>query len=264
MSEKYKLVFLVRDASLRKALRKAISDDGKLSYSEVELIVSSTLDGKGVTYHEFKELRAILKTAKTLDMRSKLLIVDFLGKYKHYHHYLQYQNKKKKFNVPYIIDHIPSNTLHNRRPGHSMSPMYLTIHSTANLNSTAKNERKWLTNSTNNRTASYHLVVDQKEVVECIPLNESAWHAGDGSNGTGNRKTIGLEICESGDRTKTLENAIALTGKILRDKSWDVSKLKQHKDWSSKNCPRILINSGNRGKPHQTWEWFKKEVEKLL
>lgn len=49
-----------------------------------------------------------------------------------------------------------------------------------------------------------HLVIDETEAIECIPLNEVAWHAGDGANGTGNRKSIGLQICESGDRVKTL------------------------------------------------------------
>ncbi|MCP4118446.1 MAG: N-acetylmuramoyl-L-alanine amidase [Desulfobacteraceae bacterium] len=197
-------------------------------------------------------------------MRSKTLISDFLDKYKHYHHYLQHQSQKRIFTIPYSKKHIPSNTPHNRRPGHLMSPIYLTIHSTGNLNSTAENERNWLTNRDNERTASYHLVVDQQEIIECIPLNESAWHAGDGTNGTGNRKTIGLEICESGDRTKTLKNAIILAGKILRDRNWESSKLKRHTDWRSKNCPRILIDNNYRGKPHQTWEWFKKEVRKLL
>jgi hypothetical protein len=89
----------------------------------------------------------------------------------------------------YIVDHIPRTTPHNRRPGTSMTPEYLTIHSTGNPTSMAQGERNWLTNTTNQRTASYHLVIDDKNAIECLPFNEMAWHAGDGANGTGNSKS---------------------------------------------------------------------------
>jgi N-acetylmuramoyl-L-alanine amidase len=163
------------------------------------------------------------------------------------------------------VDHIPRDTPDNRRPGHAMKPICLTIHSTGNSRSNAKNERAWLTNKSNNRTASYHLVVDEKEMIECIPLNESAWHSTDG-NGVGNRKTIGMEICESGNREKTLNNAISAAAKILKDNGWGVSKLRRHHDWyRAKKCPRILIMPEKfGGAAHQTWEWFKKEVSKKL
>ena len=247
---------------LTNILTRAFSDSKPLKYNEIKLIIDNTLDGKGITYHEFKKRQEILKNAKVIDDRSKKAIENFQSK--HYHHYLHNLRRKRSLNIPYKRDYIPKNTPCDRRPGNLMSsPIYLTIHSTANLKSTAKNERAWLTNPQNKRTASYHLVVDQKEAIECIPLNESAWHAGDG-NGTGNRKTIGLEICESGDRGKTLENAIALAAKLLRDRGWKISKLKRHNDWSSKICPRILINNSDRNKPHHTWEWFKKEVDKRL
>lgn len=175
-----------------------------------------------------------------------------------------------RFPMPnYIVDHIPETTPHNRRPGTIMTPEYLTIHSTGNLTSMATGERNWLTNTTNQRTASYHLVVDEKKAIECIPLNEMAWHAGDGANGIGNSKSIGLEMCESGNRTKTLINAIALTAKVLKDRGWNVSKLKQHYDWPNrsgkrKQCPRILISPKHRKDHRQTWEWFKSEVKAQL
>lgn len=266
MSKTYEIVSLVKDRSLREVLKKAVSDDGKISRREVLLIIKSTLDGDGVTHQEFNDLQTILKTAKTLDDKSKLMLRQFLGAFKYYHHYLQHQSKKKIHTVAYTSDHIPLNTNapKSRRPAYSMIPEYLTIHSTANPKSTAKNERGWLTRLSNTGEASYHLVVDEIEAIECIPLNEVAWHAGDGSKGAGNRKSIGLEICESGDRTKTLKNAISLASKILKEKGWKTTQLKRHKDWSGKNCPRILIDSNSRKLEHQTWEWFKKEVQKNL
>ncbi|MBG9745640.1 N-acetylmuramoyl-L-alanine amidase, partial [Paenibacillus alvei] len=70
----------------------------------------------------------------------------------------------------YRIDHIPRNTPCNRRPGNAMSATTLTIHNTGNPSSTAKNERAWLTNPSNSRTASYHIVIDEREAIEVLPL----------------------------------------------------------------------------------------------
>jgi N-acetylmuramoyl-L-alanine amidase len=160
--------------------------------------------------------------------------------------------------MQYTADHIPRTTPCNRRPGLSMSPQYITIHSTGNPKSTARNERGWLTNPSNTRTASWHICVDEKEAVEAIPLNEVAWHAGDGS-GQGNRASIGIEICESGNRAKTLENAVKLTAKLLKERGWGVDRLRRHHDWSGKICPRILQPNNWAG-----WEQFKRDVQKEL
>ncbi|AGC67453.1 N-acetylmuramoyl-L-alanine amidase CwlA [Thermoclostridium stercorarium subsp. stercorarium DSM 8532] len=160
----------------------------------------------------------------------------------------------------YIVDHIPKTTPYNRRPGYSMTPEYITIHSTGNPTSTARNERAWLTNPNNNVTASWHIVVDEKEAIEAIPLNEVAWHAGDGGNGTGNRKSIGIEICESGDRQKTLQNAAELVAKLLKERGWGVDRLRRHYDWSGKICPRIFYDNGK----WTGWEQFKEAVQKEL
>ena len=158
----------------------------------------------------------------------------------------------------YIIDHIPRTTPHNRRPGVPMKPEFITIHSTGNPSSTARNERGWLTNPSNTRTASWHICVDEKDAVEAIPLNEVTWHAGDG-NGQGNRASIGIEICESGNRQKTLENAVKLVAKLLKERGWGVDRLRRHYDWSKKSCPRILMDNNWQG-----WKDFVKAVEKEL
>lgn len=144
----------------------------------------------------------------------------------------------------YTIDHIPRNTAHNRRPGHAMDAETITIHNTGNPSSTARNERAWLTNPSNDRQASYHIVVDEREAIECIPLSENAWHAGDGLNGAGNRKSIGVEICESGDYAKALDNAAGLVARILLERGWGTERLRRHFDWSGKICPRLMYDSG--------------------
>lgn len=160
----------------------------------------------------------------------------------------------------YVVDHIPKTTPHDRRPGIPMSPKYITIHNTANPSSSARNERAWLTNFSNTRTASFHIVVDEKEAIECIPLDEVAWHAGDGRNGPGNRTSIGIEICESGDYAKTLENAATLVARLLSELGWGVDRLRRHYDWSGKICPRLMYDGGK----WTGWNEFLRMVEKKL
>lgn len=152
----------------------------------------------------------------------------------------------------YTVDYIPKSTPNNRRPGAKMVAESITIHNTGNEKSNARNERGWLTNNFNTRTASFHLVVDESEVIECIPVNEVAWHAG---NAQGNRTSIGIEVCESGDQKKTWVNAVRLTAKLLQERGWGVDRVRTHQSWSGKNCPRLIL---------PRWSEFIKDVERDL
>ncbi|CAH8712859.1 N-acetylmuramoyl-L-alanine amidase [Paenibacillus melissococcoides] len=140
-----------------------------------------------------------------------------------------------------------------------MTANTLTVHTTGNPDSSARNERGWLTNPENDRTASYHIVIDEYEAIEVLPLNEVAWHAGDG-NGDGNRRSIGIEICESGNYSKTLENAVDLIAKMLKERGWGIDRLRRHYDWSGKICPRLMYDGGK----WTAWERFKLMIEKEL
>jgi len=147
----------------------------------------------------------------------------------------------------YIKDYIPLSTPCGRRQGSKIVPTTLTIHNTGNPTSTARNERVWLTNPSNKRTASFHIVVDQKEAIECIPLNEKALHAG---TAAGNTTSIGIEICESGDYAKALDNAAELVASMLQERGWSVDRLRRHYDWPRpsdgyrKICPRLMYDDG--------------------
>jgi len=154
----------------------------------------------------------------------------------------------------FIVDRIPLNTPNSRRPGTKMTAETITIHNTANPTSTARNERGWLTNPSNTRTASYHYVVDSEHVIECIPQTEVAYHAG---HSVGNRTSIGVEICESGDYAKTLENATKFVAVLLDARGWGVERLRRHFDWSGKNCPRKMNNDG----VWSGWHAFKTAVQ---
>jgi len=147
--------------------------------------------------------------------------------------------------VNYRVEHIPKTTPYNRRPGTRMEASTITIHNTSNPSSTARNERSWLTNSLNTRTASFHIVIDDEEAIEVIPLNEVAWHAGDGSqSSSGNRTSIGIEICESGNYEQTLKYAARLVAGMLFERNWGIDRLRRHYDWSGKNCPRLMNADG--------------------
>ena len=146
----------------------------------------------------------------------------------------------------YVKDYIPIGI---RRANILANMAFITIHNTGNPESTARNEKDWLTNSANKRDASFHIVIDEREAIECIPLNEVAYHS---ENTKGNNTSISIEICESGNYKQNEENAIDLVAKMLVERSWGIDRLKRHYDWNGKNCPRIIM-------PY--WDDFKKRIQ---
>ena len=68
------------------------------------------------------------------------------------------------------------------------------------------------------------------KIVQGIPENRNAWHAGDG-NGGGNRKGIGIEICYSKSGGPRFINAEKLAAKFiaykLNERSWGIDKVKK-------------------------------------
>ena len=156
----------------------------------------------------------------------------------------------------YITDHIPktiNGAKNKKRPANPMSWEYITVHNTGNPSSNARGERAWLINPNNSDSStSYHFVFDSTTVIECIPPWENAWHAGDGIYGKGNRMSVGIELCESGDFEATVQNAQYLIAHMIFDKSKRDNKrysandiVVQHHKWSEKNCPRLLIPRWN-------------------
>ena len=149
---------------------------------------------------------------------------------------------------------------HRCRPSGTYDKTSITIHSTGNPASSAQNERDWLDNPSNRREASWHYVVDEKGVIQAIPDEEEAWHCG---NTIGNRFSIGLEICEGGDREKTLRNAVNFVVQKMKEYGFTLTDIVRHYDWTGKNCPRILIDK-KYIKDGMDWEWFMKEIESRL
>ena len=138
-----------------------------------------------------------------------------------------------------------------------MVPQGVCVHNTAN-DAAAENEIKYMI--TNNNQVSFHVVVDDKEVVQGIPFDRNAWHAGDGGNGDGNRKYLAVEICYSksgGDRFIQAEkNAAKWIAKTLKNHSWTTSNVKKHQDFSGKYCPHRTLDMG--------WQRFLNMIQEEL
>lgn len=160
-----------------------------------------------------------------------------------------------------IQDLIPKGR--RNRTGYEMKPEYITVHDTANTRKGADalaHARYLKSDFAANAPVSWHFTVDDKQIVQHLPLDENGWHAGDGAEGPGNRTSIGVEICENadGDRAKAEENAAELVGWLLEKFGLSIERVVQHHHWSGKNCPRIL-RSRSGG-----WEAFLKAVEAYM
>lgn len=78
----------------------------------------------------------------------------------------------------------------------------------------------------------------------------------DGVNGTGNRKSISIEICYSksgGDRFIQAEkNAAQVVADLLHGWDLPLDRVKKHQDWNGKYCPHRTLDMG--------WDRFLKIV----
>ena len=154
-----------------------------------------------------------------------------------------------------IVDILPAGKV---IPNTRITPTSITIHNTGNINSTAKGNHNYMKNinRSGERIASWHFTVDDKEIYQAQSCNYKCFHAG---NATGNATSIGIEICMFNDATrqlKTYQNAIALVKILLKYYGWTIDKVKQHYDWSKKDCPAWLRS----GKFGHNWTWFKNQI----
>lgn len=163
-----------------------------------------------------------------------------------------------------VKEYIPAGRAN--RPGKGLVAKYITIHDTGNSDTgaDAKNHSHWVrTNPDPGFLSSWHFTVDDKIIIQQLPLDEHGWHAGDGINGTGNRQSIGIEICENKDGQRKLaeKNAAWLCSKLIQEVSTLLAFpdcMRQHYHWTGKNCPRVI-----RGRPGG-WEEFLRQVSGFL
>lgn len=148
--------------------------------------------------------------------------------------------------LPIRVSHIPRGNAN--RPGLAMVPEWITIHETSNYNRGANAEmhRQYVNNGGGPGNVSWHYTVDDTEIVEHLPVTENGWHAGDGGNGDGNRKSVGIELCvnSDGDFSKTLALAARLVAHLMTTRGIPIERVVQHNHWSGKNCPLVIRRDG--------------------
>lgn len=144
-----------------------------------------------------------------------------------------------------IVKNLVSQSKYSIKCPYSMTPEFVVVHNTAN-DASAANEVKYMIS--NNNQVSFHFAVDDKEVVQGLPLDRNAWACGDGANGKGNREGIQIEICYSkngGIRFENAEkNAAKFIAQLLKERGWGVDKVKKHQDFSNKYCPHRTLDKG--------------------
>lgn len=144
-----------------------------------------------------------------------------------------------------IIKNLVSESKYSVKCPYSMTPEFIVVHNTAN-DAPAANEIKYMIS--NDNQVSFHFAVDDKEVIQGLPLDRNAWACGDGTNGSGNRKGIQVEICYSksgGARFENAEkNAAKFIAQLLKERGWGVDKVKKHQDFSNKYCPHRTLDKG--------------------
>lgn len=103
---------------------------------------------------------------------------------------------------------------------------------------------------------SWHYVVDDKEIYQCLPHNRGAWHVGRnfGSNNLfgviNNRNSIGIEMCVNAgyDYEKAFQNTVKLTKYLMQQLNIPADKVYQHYDICTKDCPSQIRKRGDWGR----------------
>jgi N-acetylmuramoyl-L-alanine amidase len=153
---------------------------------------------------------------------------------------------------------LPPN-IHGRLVKRTMRPSYITIHSTSNRGATAYNhaqllQRKGMRSRNNPRFGrsgwiTWHYTVDDRGAYQHLLPTEQGDHADYG--GTGDRSSIGIEICEfrnKAQQAKAIDNAARLTASLADQYGISSSRIVTHHHWPrwdyrhGKPCPRILLD----------------------
>lgn len=155
-------------------------------------------------------------------------------------------------------------TSNNKGKAGSNKPKFIVIHDTGNESkgAGAENHYKWLQNN-NDLKRSAHLFVDSKQALQVIDYFTIAYHTGvlytdhpEVPTCT-NFNSIGIEFCinEDGDLTKTLENTIEVTKRIMKLLKIPSERVITHQMSSGKRCP------GSFMKRPDLWEYFKEKIK---
>lgn len=146
------------------------------------------------------------------------------------------------------------------RSGKPIRPSKITIHNTdnrrkgadAHAHSRFVRETGFYTREGNEILVAWHYTVDDRVAIRQLPDLERGMHAG---SNEGNSSSIGMEICmQKGiDQEATEMRAAQLTALLLVEHNIPIDSVVQHRHWSGKRCPSLLVDE-------QKWEDFLKTV----
>ena len=121
---------------------------------------------------------------------------------------------------------------------------YIVVHYVGSGSSKPGNARSnCIYFSGGNRNASAHYFIDDANIYEYAdPKTYYTWHCGDGHGkyGITNANSIGIEVCQDGDRPFTqaeISRLAWLVKKLMKDFGVSASNVVRHYDASRKECP---------------------------
>ncbi|MBS5317334.1 MAG: N-acetylmuramoyl-L-alanine amidase [Clostridiales bacterium] len=143
------------------------------------------------------------------------------------------------------------------------NPKYIVIHETGNTDIGADAERHYKYFNGGDRGASAHYFVDDKQIIQVVEHNVQSWHNGKKyvSNPAvpqcNNSNSIGIEICvnQDGDYSKSVDNAVELTKKLMKELNIPADKVIRHYDSCGKQCPAKMLREP------KLWSDFKKSIQ---
>ena len=149
------------------------------------------------------------------------------------------------------------------RTGETHRIKWLVIHETGNSAAgadAAMHNRYLHSEEQKEMPLSWHYTVDDHQIYHHLPDSERGYHASDsGVSGGGNDCGIGIEICvnEDGDYDKAVDNAAHLAAELVKRYHLSIDDVKQHGDFTNKNCPEHLREGDN-------YEKFLKKIKKYM
>ena len=130
------------------------------------------------------------------------------------------------------------------------SPKFIVIHETDNEDKGADAKRHAQALNNGNLEASVHYYVDDKVIYQTLSHSDGAWAVGKSYGtalvaGVTNYNSINIEICVNcdGNYTKSRQNAIDLTKKLMKDLNISADKVIRHYDAKKKYCPRKMLDN---------------------
>ncbi len=146
----------------------------------------------------------------------------------------------------------------------------IVAHWTANekAGANAKRNRDYFNTTTVN--ASAHYIVDDGQILQCLPDAEVGFHVGAKNyrpigeamregDLSPNYFLIGFEMCvnSDGNWSKTYKNSVALAAHLLEKYGFTTDQLYRHFDITGKDCPKMMLEDA-------PWKKFKTDVSKAF